>query len=1618
MKQLRLILSLLLLGIFVCLSAAAKDKIHVVFIGNSITYGATLADPSTQAPPVITGRLLEKRTKCTVKIKNCGVSGITTYGFLPGRGAYNNAVSGGEEFSKEEGPLYFSIMLGTNDSAEKGPEGSPVDTETYKENIKKIIDALHTKFPKAKFILNYPIWYSPTTHNGATYLQAGLDRLKSYHPVIDNILDEYASSNPGMVNAGLKEAFDFFEGNNDYFTSESGNSGTFWLHPNAQGAVKLAGFWTDAIMKVLATDGIKEGGEEEDDTWVKGKDLVTDSIQISTNTMESYQFSTSNLIRPEIEGYGTGQFIYHCSWTDPLPAGEYPYLQFHLNEAVSDIFFHMISSEWSSTYDTPQDMDIYATNTPNDENSWKKIVELTDLVTVVTHPIDYYSPHINLGDSYTDLRFVAKKNVNGRASKTGSILFNLGRFQIIKAESTDTPIKKLQKLLDDISEKDPQYKAGTEPGYYSEEAIQNYSAAYEEANYVLSQELSDEEYTKAEQDLRKAYEAVEASLVKVGEGYFYFVNAYPEFNKVQGVEKAMCVLSNGKLGWNTFDKKDPKFLFKVTPIGDGTYSIRNVYCNKYIGTVKGWTSNVPLTDQSQTLQTINQVGTNPQFFIANTANDLPYFANGSNDGNGEKGEIINNTDGANSPAAWYFITQNDTQLIDSLLSAGPKDYFQEQVIDIALRKCSEIREKASEYEACLTEGSQLSSNNVQAGFPPSNLIRPESDGYGTNQYIFHSSWSSPQTANEYVYLQVNLKNPLGVFKFRMISSEWQYTHDTPKDVEIYASNTPDDEGSWKKITELKNMVTEITHPVKYMSPFIKLGDSYSNIRFLVKSTVNNRKNASGGFYVSLGRFQVYSTTQIPNSEYFVVEGMKNACDNYDNYLETVNQKIADGTVTLADINLLYDYAKEIDRLYVDRDSLDAVFSGLIKKAEQAYDNATHTTEPAILNGDQITSNSVQSDQFTPANLIRPESDGFGTNQYIYHSSWSNPLPATEYPYLQVRLNEPKNSLLFSMISCEWSGTCDTPEDMEVLVTNTPNDENSWKSVKEFSGIVTGSGQKGAHPVRYTSPMIELGGEYSDVRFLVKKTINMRGTTTGGFLFSLGRFQVYTETDPERVQYNYNPEVKAAADELKALIDAGKAKGVHEVVPADIATLEKAIANLLDAYADTTEVSKLYKKMIEWSENMEVGDEIGTVDSQSSINDFVDAVEAARNLVSNKQPVKSQINAAIKALNNAKAAVLGHTKQIEPNKWYYIYSRSTTEYCANKAMYLENPDAGANIKFGLYTSDEEDPAYYGNPYAMWRFVPIEGTDYYSIQNLATSHSFAPTSGRGNENPCKMQNAFSPFRVDYIGMGQLQFVSINENNVEEYPLHAQERNSIVVPWATNIDGASCWTVEAVEDETDINFLIEKNSINVVTLPFDVPAGATSIMSLNDNLLTYSVKNITVDAEAGKTTVELTLCEDVKAGVPFIVIEGDYTQYDPENTESASLYTMLPENVDTVVREANGLIGTLDGFDITKEGYGYMRNGKLNVSTGTHVHINGMSGCLDLDKVKSQEGATDVVISVDGIINEINEINAAAAKVHVNVYTVDGTLVKKNVSPAEAVRNLSKGIYIVGKKKVLVK
>ena len=230
-----------------------KENINLLFIGNSITAGATLSNASTQAPPIVCRSLIQNATGITTNVYNGGHSGITTWGYLPGRDDFTRIVSSAKAFKKQNGGLtYISIMLGTNDSACTGTEGAPVSPDAYGNNIKTIIDALIEAVPDCKILLNYPIWYSPNTHNGATYLQEGLDRLHSYYPILDAIVEEYS-----QVYAGNRGVWEYFEDNKVLFTKEAGNSGNFFLHPNVIGAQRLAEIWAKSLLEIMKEDGVE-----------------------------------------------------------------------------------------------------------------------------------------------------------------------------------------------------------------------------------------------------------------------------------------------------------------------------------------------------------------------------------------------------------------------------------------------------------------------------------------------------------------------------------------------------------------------------------------------------------------------------------------------------------------------------------------------------------------------------------------------------------------------------------------------------------------------------------------------------------------------------------------------------------------------------------------------------------------------------------------------------------------------------------------------------------------------------------------------------------------------------------------------------------------------------------------------------------------------------------------------------------------------------------------------------------------------------------------------------------------------------------------------------------------
>ena len=249
-------LLLLACAVLSLVSFGQTKSFYIVFVGNSITYGAGLKKPVAEAPPVHAIKWLQVRNPSwDFKFSNQGVSGATTVDFLPEtKKLFPRVVQGAELYKKQkDATIVFSIILGTNDSAIEGPNGAPISPSNYERNIKIIIDSLLASFPGSIFVLHRPTWYSTNTYNRSKYLEEGLQRLQSYFPVLDNIVFSYKTSHPYQVFAGDRSAFDYFKNNSSrLFQQEKGNAGVFLLHPNEAGAKELGERWAKSLDSALS----------------------------------------------------------------------------------------------------------------------------------------------------------------------------------------------------------------------------------------------------------------------------------------------------------------------------------------------------------------------------------------------------------------------------------------------------------------------------------------------------------------------------------------------------------------------------------------------------------------------------------------------------------------------------------------------------------------------------------------------------------------------------------------------------------------------------------------------------------------------------------------------------------------------------------------------------------------------------------------------------------------------------------------------------------------------------------------------------------------------------------------------------------------------------------------------------------------------------------------------------------------------------------------------------------------------------------------------------------------------------------------------------------------------
>lgn len=255
----RKIATLILAFVSVTLLYAQKD-LSIVFIGNSVTYGAQHPEATrmqTCPPAQAAAWLMSQPEIGEVHWANNGVNGCTSYDFLPqqGKGLFAEALHNADslEMAFPSAEMVFCISLGCNDTARR-PAYGPSTPGKYEENITLIVETLLARYPDAVVILNNSIAYMPGTHtqHGSRMM---FDLLTVFNDIEKDIVVKLSKTYGSHIRLGDTDGYDHFKSEAIYTTQmypEKGWQGsTFYLHPTPDGSHHLGVLWGKAILRNL-----------------------------------------------------------------------------------------------------------------------------------------------------------------------------------------------------------------------------------------------------------------------------------------------------------------------------------------------------------------------------------------------------------------------------------------------------------------------------------------------------------------------------------------------------------------------------------------------------------------------------------------------------------------------------------------------------------------------------------------------------------------------------------------------------------------------------------------------------------------------------------------------------------------------------------------------------------------------------------------------------------------------------------------------------------------------------------------------------------------------------------------------------------------------------------------------------------------------------------------------------------------------------------------------------------------------------------------------------------------------------------------------------------------------
>lgn len=1170
---------------------------------------------------------------------------------------------------------------------------------------------------------------------------------------------------------------------------------------------------------------------------------------------------------------------------------------------------------------------------------------------------------------------------------------------------------------------DTYYKVGTDPGCInSQEVYENFYTVYQEALDAIQDGIAtDEEANDIKARLIAAKEAADDPAVQnpMKEGYYYFITANVDFPENKAIT---ATLGNDYATWNTFDETSLDYIWRVKEV-DGGWSAQNVGSGLYLdkGTSTAASVNVKISSTFETPTVFNPITRSGEFHIADLvdypdATGFPFHQGGHGNGSGVSGTIVLWKNVAGTGSSW-FVRAVPENIVAEIENTEGLNRLQAQ-LDIATPLSESIGKNIGtevgqwpadagvEIAAAIEEASALVASGTNS--ERLEMAQKLSDAIDATR----AKRVKPEDGSYYVFVSAlaAYKEQQGVEKALYNNGSYMYWYDLDltKKAYIYQASVNED-GSFY----FKNLLTGL-YAGKSSSEGASQTVYASSTPVPISITPYSDTTKIVKIIPSESAYQWHTAGH---------SGGAGSAGTIVNW----NDGITSGSAW---------YVRKVDDATVMSLKLESIINKAEAKKEQAYAYDADYSSPAATSTSQLYSNNIEPtegsyDALIDGNTDDLERDGNGSFP-IFHSAWSNPTELEDaYHYLRIHKEDGlPEKFVIALSHRTGTGSHIRPREVVISVANDP--EGEWTDLVTLNHNIDVVEPEND----YVSPEINAGASYKYVKMTVVKTngnfpqdeecIHNQLDTYGHPFFALTEFNVYPSKGLSPAAQVNDEEIKVKVDELEAVITKAKAalasnEGTDELID----EVQAAIDALNEVWKDTMLYVDKVAEVNIFKENLTAGTEVGQLPAEA-IAEFEKAIEEPASISPVYKMSNSEMKAAIDKLEAALVAAKATMVMPDSKQWYFINS-ADLETTGGWFVMQWGRTAGSN----MYNSNTvEDPGSHINN--AW-VLENDGAGKLYIRNTGSGfyQKTSESVAGGNIANCDVTGALPEGEsFSLIPLGNEQF-ALKSNNGHHYIYsNASDKGNVT------------WQKPAVTDLTDTRFAFTiqavAGAIDGETMPrpaegqrvgsfaiYQTPTAAQSVYVPEEDteLKLYQITG-KVEEDGYVKAIKLSEAEGgtIPAGKPYIVYApGDYAS--GETTASFWINMLVDSEVAQMEDDSiNGLIGLAAPRTILDETKA-MFSGDSIAAVTTSTEFGNQRGYIDPAQITEVEGAAnDLVVYLKGAgissVVGLEDVVVRDNREIVNVYTIDGVLVKRNVARGAATNGLAKGIYIVGKDKVLVK